>query len=249
VQAYSIGSSGLLTSLGTATIANPRSATPRFLLSEPSGKFVYAVCSQNSILTFSIGSNGVLTQSASYTSFVNPYAIASDPSGSYFYVVNNSSNLLQAFQSFTLQSITSSGSGLNLGSGSVTVPLQVISQGQRGTPTTIAQGATANFILPGVDLLGIFHISIYQNLANGAAGGVIYQICVIASSSTQITATQLSPSTQQADTIYFQVLSSSPYTPSSGYVGVYSQGFPGPLTVANNSGNPVQVSIMQISGF
>jgi len=86
VYEYQIQSNGSLSFLGSTTTGI---SAPTSVVVSPVGNFAYLVNSMsNSITTFSIGSDGVLTYSSTTNTNLNPHDIALTPNGSYAYVTN-----------------------------------------------------------------------------------------------------------------------------------------------------------------
>jgi 6-phosphogluconolactonase (cycloisomerase 2 family) len=95
IEQYSIGSGGMLTEI-TSAIGGLNS--PLALLVDNSNSYLY-VTSSPTLLGYSIGSNGSLEvlSSSPFATGVQPDTIASDPSGNYLFVGNQSTPVVQSF--------------------------------------------------------------------------------------------------------------------------------------------------------
>ena len=100
VSAYSIGASGALTLIGTASTNFPSTATngtsPAGLAVSPNGRFLFCAnknasnaAGNGTVTAFDIASDGSLTTRQNVVAGVDPIAIAIDPTGTSVYVANN----------------------------------------------------------------------------------------------------------------------------------------------------------------
>jgi len=107
VSEYSIGTGGVLTSIGTQVTG----AEPNAIAVVPSGHFLYVANWTDATLSeFSVGSDGTLTAIGTIATWTNPASIIVDPTSSYVYVANLGSNSVSEY------SIGSGGALANIGS-------------------------------------------------------------------------------------------------------------------------------------
>jgi 6-phosphogluconolactonase len=102
ISAFSIGSNGVLTELGTITIPSTTStaATAAGLAIDPKGQFLYAADSANNkIASFSIAGGGTLSPvAAPFPAGTTPVAVAVDSTSTFVYSANQGSNDVSAFK-------------------------------------------------------------------------------------------------------------------------------------------------------
>ncbi|HZE81723.1 MAG TPA: beta-propeller fold lactonase family protein [Candidatus Polarisedimenticolia bacterium] len=102
ISAFSIGSSGALTEIGSAVSVAPSGpvATVAGLAIDAKGQFLYAADSANNkIASFSIGGGGTLTAVGSpFAAGTKPVAVAVDSTSSFLYSANQGSSDVSAFK-------------------------------------------------------------------------------------------------------------------------------------------------------
>jgi DNA-binding beta-propeller fold protein YncE len=94
VRAYSIGTGGALTLIGSVASGGVSMG----IAVEPTGHYVYVTNNTaNTVSAFSIGSGGLLSAIGTAATGHQPSAITVDRTGSYVYVVNSTDQTVQGF--------------------------------------------------------------------------------------------------------------------------------------------------------
>jgi len=108
ISAYTIGSNGALTAIGSGTFTTGPS--PIGIAISPNGNYLYITnyssVGTNGISAFTISSDGSLSAitSGTFTTGVNPIAVAVSPNGSYLYVTNHGSTGTNGISVFSIGS-------------------------------------------------------------------------------------------------------------------------------------------------
>ena len=106
VSEYTIGASGVLTSIGTQATG----AEPNAIAVVPSGRYLYvANWIDNTLSEYSIGSDGTLTAIGTVSTGTNPASIVVDPTSGYVYVANLGSNTVSEYAIGSAGTLTSIG--------------------------------------------------------------------------------------------------------------------------------------------
>lgn len=139
VSAFSIGSDGALTRLGTVALGSGNNNGPRALVIEPTGHYAYVASTNTnvapgavaaSVSTLSIGADGMLTLVATLSNGTSDDSMAVDPTGHYLYVGQPEDDTVSAF---------------SIGANGVLALIGTVAS--QGEPSDVVVDATGHFVL------------------------------------------------------------------------------------------------------